>query len=508
MNYWKKRATQQLLKTEKKSEKVIDELVNLYDRSFSDIEQRIRHIFETYTNDGQMTKLEALKYLNEMETAEYYDGIRKKIPKAESEEERQQLLNIYNSRAYGYRISRLMALENEMYMTIIRCKGIEEKLTRRHYEEIIIDRYQELIKDNVFTATTKYELEQMLDEKWLGSNFSDRIWKDQKKLTEELNKVLKVGLFTGKSNVSIAEEIKERMNVSLFNATRLVRTESNYYHNQIDLRAYKDMGIEKYRYLAVLDNRTSDICQELDGEVFEVSKAEVGVNFPPMHPFCRSTTIRADVKIKERIAKNPITGERETIDNISYRDWFKRNVNRYGEKEVNVSYIKLKNTNIDNKQYNRYKKALKNNEHMPGTFEKFVDLKYNKINKWEELKYIYSLKKHYNKSINDGSLSALVDFDLYKNIDDQINNELHGIVTTNSIKVKSHSYHFIDRVCGSIEQKRSGVSISDIKETLIKSQEIKVNEKSIKIYGENNIVSINPETGNLIQVNPRKKVKK
>lgn len=321
MNYWKKRATQQLLKTEKKSEKVIDELVNLYDRSFSDIEQRIRYIFETYTNDGQMTKLEALKYLNEMETAKYYDEIRKKIPKAESEEERQQLLNIYNSRAYGYRISRLMALENEMYMAIIRCKGIEEKLTRRHYEEIIIDRYQELIKDNVFTATTKYELEQMLDEKWLGSNFSDRIWKDQKKLTEELNKVLKVGLFTGKSNASIAEEIKERMNVSLFNATRLVRTESNYYHNQIDLRAYKDMGIEKYRYLAVLDNRTSDICQELDGQVFEVSKAEVGVNFPPMHPFCRSTTIRADVEIKERIARDYKTNKNYYTKTKTYKEY-------------------------------------------------------------------------------------------------------------------------------------------------------------------------------------------
>ena len=52
--------------------------------------------------------------------------------------------------------------------------------------------------------------------------------------------------------------------------TRLVRTESNYYHNQIDLRAYEDKEIDKYRYLAVLDNRKSDICQELDGQVFEV----------------------------------------------------------------------------------------------------------------------------------------------------------------------------------------------------------------------------------------------
>lgn len=106
--------------------------------------------------------------------------------------------------------------------------------------------------------------------------------------------------------------------------TMLIRTEINYYHNQIDLRAYKVMGIEKYRYLAVLDNRTSDICQELDGEVFEVSKAEVGVKFPPMHPFCRSTTIRTDLEIKERIAKNPKTGEHEIVGNISYKDWYNK----------------------------------------------------------------------------------------------------------------------------------------------------------------------------------------
>lgn len=508
MNYWKKRATQQLLKTEKKSEKVIDELVNLYDRSFSDIEQRIRHIFETYTNDGQMTKLEALKYLNEMETAEYYDGIRKKIPKAESEEEKQQLLNIYNSRAYGYRISRLMALENEMYMTIIRCKGIEEKLTRRHYEEIIIDRYQELIKDNVFTATTKYELEQMLDEKWLGSNFSDRIWKDQKKLTEELNKVLKVGLFTGKSNVSIAEEIKERMNVSLFNATRLVRTESNYYHNQIDLRAYKDMGIEKYRYLAVLDNRTSDICQELDGEVFEVSKAEVGVNFPPMHPFCRSTTIRADVKIKERRAKNPITGEREIVGNISYKDWYNKKVKKYGKEEADISYKKVKYQTPDRRQYEKYKNILKNSEYMPKTFEDFVNFKYNSANQWEKLKDDYQWSKHRLKAINNGELTPLSDINHYLKIKDEAHKKLIGIKLANNLEVKTISYHFIDRVIGCIEQRRSGVKIDDIADSLNGNYDVKEIDKSIKIYGLNNIVTINKETGHLIQVNPHTRRKK
>lgn len=40
----------------------------------------------------------------------------------------------------------------------------------------------------------------------------------------------------------------------------------------------------------MLDSRTSLICSELHRETFETSKASVGVNYPPMHPRCRSTT--------------------------------------------------------------------------------------------------------------------------------------------------------------------------------------------------------------------------
>ena len=32
-----------------------------------------------------------------------------------------------------------------------------------------------------------------------------------------------------------------------------------------------------------------EICQNLDGEVFKVEERETGVNFPPMHPYCRSS---------------------------------------------------------------------------------------------------------------------------------------------------------------------------------------------------------------------------
>lgn len=41
-----------------------------------------------------------------------------------------------------------------------------------------------------------------------------------------------------------------------------------------------------YRWVSTLDSRTSDICQDLDGEVFKIGDGPL----PPAHPNCRSTT--------------------------------------------------------------------------------------------------------------------------------------------------------------------------------------------------------------------------
>lgn len=41
----------------------------------------------------------------------------------------------------------------------------------------------------------------------------------------------------------------------------LVRTETNYFNNQADAMAYEEIVIDKYVFVATLDNRTSEICQ-------------------------------------------------------------------------------------------------------------------------------------------------------------------------------------------------------------------------------------------------------
>ena len=84
--------------------------------------------------------------------------------------------------------------------------------------------------------------------------------------------------------------------------------------------------------------------------------------------------------------------------------------------------------------------------------------------------------------------------------------ELIGIKTQNGILIQGKTYHFIDRVFGSVEERRSGVSIEDVKQALttpveIKDTILKGNRISQVFVGEHAKVSVNPDSNILIQVN-------
>ena len=88
--------------------------------------------------------------------------------------------------------------------------------------------------------------------------------------------------------------------------------------------AYQDNGAEKYRYLATLDGLTCETCGGLDGKVFPLNKAEVGVNYPPIHRWCRCVTIPVfdDFDTNMRVAKDE---NGETIEvSMTYDEWRKK----------------------------------------------------------------------------------------------------------------------------------------------------------------------------------------
>lgn len=80
--------------------------------------------------------------------------------------------------------------------------------------------------------------------------------------------------------------------------------------------------VEKYRVIATLDDRTSQICRSLDQQVFEVGKGPM----PPYHPNCRSTTVPVLAKefdfLDEGATRSSMEGYVDA--DTTYYDWLKK----------------------------------------------------------------------------------------------------------------------------------------------------------------------------------------
>jgi len=188
-------------------------------------------------------------------------------------------------------------LKQQVKYEILAIAPREESISKFAYEEIIRTSYEKVQKaleqqgvDMAFSKLNKQVLNQILKSKFYGSNYSQHIYSNVKDFSKELQEILGSSLSTGKSYAKTSKIIQDRFKVSKSNATRLVRTETSYFHNQAELQSYIDDGIEEYEYDAHLDGRTSQICRDLNRHKFKVKNAQTGENYPPMHPHCRSTT--------------------------------------------------------------------------------------------------------------------------------------------------------------------------------------------------------------------------
>ena len=499
--YWEERATRRLTDAEKQGDAYVKRIQKMYDQANRNIQRDMEDIYRTYSKETGLDVQSLKELLTAKETDKVWAEMKRKG------------LDKYVKGNYKARITRLEKLQAQMYA---KAKEIYPKELQQHnecYRGIVGDSYYKTIYDTqmgtgldfAFNKIDDNMVTALLNEKWSGANYSQRIWGNTDILAESLSEIIGGAMLSGQSIAKTAKQIRDRFGVAKHYAERLVRTEVNHFHNEADAMAYEEMGLDQYVFMAVLDTRTSSVCQGLDGTVLELKERKEGVNYPPMHPNCRSTTRaylgeEVERNLKRR-ARNPITGKNEVIGNMPYSKWYNTQVERYGQRDVDIAYKMATNLSADKEQYNRYVARL--GVKAVGTLENFRKIKYNDDGVWADTKYTYRLKRHYDKAVAKGDLSPLVDFDLYKHYDKTLHVELNGIKTASGVDVKGHSFHFIDRVFGSVEQKRNGVDIPDVKATLRnKSAKCIVKENSIKIYGENNIVSINPRTGRLIQVNP------
>ena len=153
-----------------------------------------------------------------------------------------------------------------------------------------------------------------------------------------------------------------------------MRTQCNHYLNAGEFKAYEELGVEQYLYLATLDYKTCRRCQPLDGRIFNTKDRREGVNAPTIHPHCRCTTT-VPVEFARRWARDPITGKGVKIPNTTYSEWVE-SMSEEQKAAFDKNVKMYKNRSSDKKQYERYKERL-GKENVPETLELFQEKKYN-----------------------------------------------------------------------------------------------------------------------------------
>ena len=347
-DYWTQRKANLIYEQMDKAEKQADKFDDIYRQSKTYLDKQINKIFDKFQRDYGLSERDARHVLKNMKDQKDLANLRRMLEARPNDPNIQRLLADLDSPAYAYRMKRLERLSADL-------DSMRESIY--HSEKTGSDAfYSDLMKDSYYKATfdlqqqtglaysfsdlPETEIKRLQGLKWTGEAYSDRIWSNTGALASSVKDELLVSLMTGRSVRDTSQAIAERFEVGQNKARRLIRTESAFFHNQMELLSYEDAEITKYKFVAVLDKRTSHICQEHDNKVYDTDKAVPGVNYPPLHPWCRSTTIAHDDDIDysklERRARNPKTGKVEYVPaDMSYDDWYSEYVAKRKQKGYN-----------------------------------------------------------------------------------------------------------------------------------------------------------------------------
>lgn len=134
----------------------------------------------------------------------------------------------------------------------------------------------------------------------LSNDYERRIINNVTTLSSDIADMVQRDFANGVNVNVVMDKVQKLYSVDEWKARRLVLTEQNYFYNQGEKLRLLSEGEDSYEYVSVLDGRTSNICRELNGRRFLIENAVVGENFPPMHPYCRSTIKSEGERIPER----------------------------------------------------------------------------------------------------------------------------------------------------------------------------------------------------------------
>jgi SPP1 gp7 family putative phage head morphogenesis protein len=333
--YWIGRFTQMEQAQHKAAVEVADDIERQFKTAQHEVERQLSTWYQRYAVNNQVSMKEARRQLNTKELKEFRWTVNEYIKHGKENGISADWSKQLENASARFHVTRLQAIQLELQNTVEVLYGGQTDALDALMKKTYLDSYYHTafeIQRGVgvawdIAAVNQKALVTIINTPWTvdGRNFSERIWANKQALIGELRTQLTQNLMLGKSPAESVKIIAAKMGVAEHKAARLVFTESAYFQAVSQGNCYKALDVRKFQFIATLDDRTSDVCREMDGQVFDMRDYQPGVNVPPLHPWCRSCTAPyyEDLAgIGERAARDPETGQTYYIPReTKYEDW-------------------------------------------------------------------------------------------------------------------------------------------------------------------------------------------
>ncbi|MCG9803139.1 phage head morphogenesis protein [Staphylococcus aureus] len=291
LKYWLERAKNVMDAESLVDAQAIIEIERIILLMYAEITKELLAFYAKYAKDTGLNIQEVKKMADSFDVLAFSNKAKQFVERKDFSEEANQSLKQYN---LTMKISREKLLKQQLDLivkdTSLNLQNkIEDKLSDAVNREV--KRQAHILGEHVQIDDT--EVKAVVNSNFKGAKWSTRLWNDMELIQKEVERVTSHVVIRGRHPNEFVSEFKKQTNSTSYNASRLLVTESARVQTESQKIAYlKDLGEDgEYKYVAKIDSKTSKLCHSLNGKIFKVKDMIPGVNAPPMHPWCRSTTV-------------------------------------------------------------------------------------------------------------------------------------------------------------------------------------------------------------------------
>ena len=289
--YWQRRQRRSDERMAKRERAMEERVRRVYERQLRDLEREIADYYERYGVDG------VLRYRDMLQTTDEAD--RRLLIENCEEFARQhpELADMVEIRKSIYKLDRLEGLRASVRYHLAQATAEATDGLDVHFAQDAADAMNAVAETmgygSSFYSVDSEAVRQFVGTAWSdGKSYSDSIWEDARKVASYVERDLAKALVRGESYQRLCREMQRRFEgQSVSNIMRVIQTEGTYVARQAQGAEMRREGFEEYFIDPLGDKRTCEECRRLGRQShetpFRFEDAEVGTNYPPIHPRCR-----------------------------------------------------------------------------------------------------------------------------------------------------------------------------------------------------------------------------